>query len=110
MRGVDAPARHLAEFECLRKRLGQDITAIHGRAQSFSHAAGSRFWKMNRAINLRLIALGLAVAVVGALIVLVTLNSERQARNTSARLGDVDTESFQIADRFRDKFRYAHDK
>src|SRR5580692_1700714 len=65
---------------------------------------------MNRVIKLRLMALGFAVAVMGVLIVLVTLNSERQAAETSARLGEVDTESFRIADRFRDKLRYTNDR
>ena len=65
---------------------------------------------MNRVIKARLIALGLCVALMGALIVLVTMYSEEQAGETSARLGDVDTESFRIADRFKDKLRYANDK
>jgi len=65
---------------------------------------------MNRAIKARLIALGVGVALMGALIVLVTMYSEQQAGETSARLGDVDTESFRISDRFKDKLRYANDK
>jgi signal transduction histidine kinase len=65
---------------------------------------------MNRHIKLRLAGLGLAVALMGALIVLVTLKSEQQAVETGTRLGDVDTESFRIADRFKDKLRYANDK
>lgn len=61
-------------------------------------------------IKLRLAGLGLAVAFLGALIVVVTLESEHQAGEISARLGQVDTESFRIADRFKDKLRYANDK
>jgi signal transduction histidine kinase len=65
---------------------------------------------MNRHIKLRLAGLGLAVALMGALIVLVTLKSEEEAGQTSARLGNVDTESFRIADRFKYQVRYANDK
>jgi signal transduction histidine kinase len=65
---------------------------------------------MNRVIKARLVALGLAVALMGALIVLVTLDSEEKAGETGARLSEVDTESFRIADRFKDKLRYANDK
>src|SRR5208337_3080444 len=61
-------------------------------------------------IKLRLAGLGLAAALLGALIVVVTLKSEQQAGEISARLGDVDTESFRIADRFKDKLRDATDK
>lgn len=61
-------------------------------------------------IKLRLAGLGLAVALLGALIVLVTLKSEQQAGSISTRLGILDTESFRIADRFKDKLRDALDK
>ncbi|SPE54469.1 Signal transduction histidine kinase, nitrogen specific, NtrB [Verrucomicrobia bacterium] len=61
-------------------------------------------------IKWRLAGLVLAVALMGALIVLVTLNSERQSEVTHARLSEVDSQSFRIADRFKDKLRYANDK
>ncbi|MGO8676287.1 MAG: two-component system sensor histidine kinase NtrB [Limisphaerales bacterium] len=65
---------------------------------------------INSAVRLRLVALGLAVGLMGALIVLVTLNSERQAVDVRRRLGQVDIESFQIADRFKDTLRHANDR
>lgn len=55
-------------------------------------------------------ALGLAVALMGALIVLITLDSQKQAEEARTRLGRVDLESFQIADRFKVTLRYANDR
>lgn len=60
--------------------------------------------------KLRLAALGLAVGLLGALIVAVTLTSQQQAEESRARLGQVDFESIRIADRFKDKLRYANDQ
>jgi signal transduction histidine kinase len=65
---------------------------------------------MNSKFKLQLGALGLAVGLLGALIVVVTLNSQQQAEETRARLGQVDLESMRIADRFKDKLRYANDQ
>ncbi|MGA2660407.1 MAG: ATP-binding protein [Verrucomicrobiota bacterium] len=65
---------------------------------------------MNPGVRLRLVALGLAVGLMGALIVLVTLSSQRRAEEVRTRLGQVDLESFQIADRFKDTLRYANDR
>jgi len=48
-------------------------------------------------IKWRLIALGLALALMGALIVVVVLTSQRQAAELRARLSQVDVESFGIA-------------
>jgi signal transduction histidine kinase len=44
------------------------------------------------------------------LIVAVTLTSQQQAEESRARLGQVDFESIRIADRFKDKLRYANDQ
>ena len=63
---------------------------------------------MNSRVGLRLAALGLAVGLMGALIVLVTLGAQKRAEEVGARLGRVDTESFQIADHFKDTLRYAN--
>ncbi len=60
---------------------------------------------MNSAVKFRLIALGLAVGLMGALIVVLTLNSQRQARDLRTRLNHVDSESFGIAERFKDSVR-----
>lgn len=65
---------------------------------------------MNSGVRLRLAALGLAVGLMGALIVLVTLSSEKRAEDVRARLGQVDLESFQIADRFKDTLRHANER
>jgi signal transduction histidine kinase len=65
---------------------------------------------MNLKFKLRLAALGLAVGLLGALIVAVTLTSQQQAEESRARLGQVDFESIRIADRFKDKLRYANDQ
>jgi signal transduction histidine kinase len=45
----------------------------------------------------------------GALIAVVTQSSQRQAEDAKARLGQVDLESFRIADLFKDKLRLAND-
>ena len=65
---------------------------------------------MHFKFKLRLVALGLAVGLLGALIVAVTLTSQQQAEEARARLGQVDVESMRIADRFKDKLRYASDE
>jgi len=60
--------------------------------------------------KLQLVLLGLAVGLLGALIVAVTLTSQQQAEEARTRLGQVDLESMRIADRFKDKQRYAGDQ
>jgi len=65
---------------------------------------------MNFKFKLQLAVLGLAVGLLGALIVAVTLTSQQQAEEARARLGQVDLESMRIADRFKDKLRYANDQ
>src|ERR1035438_6387472 len=58
---------------------------------------------VNTRIKLRLAALGLALGLLGALIVGVTLTSQQRGEETRARLGQVDMESMRISDRFKDK-------
>ncbi len=65
---------------------------------------------MNAAIKWRLAILGLAVGLMGALIVLVTLNSQRQGAEMRVKLNQVDAESFGIAEHFKDALREASDK
>lgn len=60
---------------------------------------------MKFGIRFRLVALTLVVALMGLLILLATLNSQRQAGELHTHLNEVDSESFRIADRFRDALR-----
>jgi signal transduction histidine kinase len=66
--------------------------------------------QLKRGIKLRLAALLMGLGLFGALIVLVTLSSQRQADEVRARLSQVDTESFHIADHFKDALREVDDK
>src|ERR1700704_2616706 len=65
---------------------------------------------MRFGIRHRLTALAVALVLMGALIGVVTMTSQRQAQEAKARLGQVDLESFRIADLFKDKLRLANDK
>lgn len=65
---------------------------------------------MNSGLKWRLMALGLAVGLMGALIVLVTLTSGQRAREVRDRLSQVDSESFRLAERFKDRLREANDR
>jgi signal transduction histidine kinase len=60
---------------------------------------------MKLGIQYRLIALVLVVAVMGVAILLATLYSERQAEGLRDHLGQVESESFRIADQFRESLR-----
>lgn len=53
-------------------------------------------------MKFRLAALGLAVGLMAALIVFITLNSQRQVTSLQARLNNVDLETSGIANQFRD--------
>ncbi len=65
---------------------------------------------MNFTVKLRLAALSLGLALMGALIVAVTLSSQQKAEETRNHLGQVDMESMRISDRFKDKLRFANDE
>src|SRR5437899_1522392 len=65
---------------------------------------------MKFGIRFRLMALALALVLMGALIAIVTVTSQHQAEEAKARLGQVDVESFRIADLFKEKLRLANDK
>jgi signal transduction histidine kinase len=65
---------------------------------------------MSSGIKLRLLALGLSLAILGALIVVVVLSSQKQASELRARLSQVDVESFGIAEQFKDRLRGVTDK
>jgi signal transduction histidine kinase len=61
-------------------------------------------------IHFRLLALGLAVGLMGAMIVWVTVVSETRVQAGRARLNQLDSESFQIAEQFKDRLREVNDK
>src|SRR5712672_1940019 len=65
---------------------------------------------MNPGIKLRLTALGVAVGLVGVLISVIVLTLQQKAVATRAKLGEVDLESFRIADVFKEKLRHANDQ
>src|SRR5271170_3401008 len=60
---------------------------------------------MKFGIIFRLVVLTLVVALMGILILLATLNSQRQSAELRERLSQVDLESFRIADQFHDAMR-----
>lgn len=60
---------------------------------------------MNNRVRLRLIVLAAAICLMGFGIVLMTMTSQRQAGELRTRLHEVDSESFRIADEFRDSLR-----
>jgi signal transduction histidine kinase len=64
---------------------------------------------MNFGIKFRLLALGMGVALMGALIAAITLNSQRQATELRNRLHSVDSESYDISLQFRDSLRQLND-
>jgi signal transduction histidine kinase len=86
-----------------------------GGWDEFRGAARQTNWQIadkmtiNSGIKLRLAALGLAAGLMGALIIVVTLNSQRQANELRARLIQVDSESFGIAGQFKDSLRGVND-
>jgi signal transduction histidine kinase len=57
---------------------------------------------MNFRIKLRLVALVLGIGLMGLVIVLMTLKSQSQAEELRVRLDQKDSESFRIAEQFRD--------
>jgi hypothetical protein len=60
---------------------------------------------MKFGIKIRLVTLALVVTMMGLFILLATLKSQRQAVELRQRLSQVEFESFQIADEFRDSLR-----
>ena len=60
---------------------------------------------MNLGVKFRLIALVTVVALMGAAIAFVIFTSQRQARELRERLGNIDTESDEIAAHFKDSLR-----
>jgi signal transduction histidine kinase len=64
---------------------------------------------MTSGVKYRLVALALAVGVLGGMIVFVTLNSQRQAADLSVKLKQVDDQSQGMAEYFKDKLREGSD-
>jgi signal transduction histidine kinase len=60
---------------------------------------------MNFNVRLRLLALGVAAGLMGAAIVWMVLNFQKQSRELQARLNHVEAESGQIAAQFKDELR-----
>ncbi len=65
---------------------------------------------MNFGIKLRLIALGLAMALMGGSIALVSVRSQQQAAQIRTRLDQVHSETYGISEKFRDTFREVSDQ
>jgi len=61
-------------------------------------------------IKLRLTLLGLAVALMGTMIALVTVNSQRHGEELRLKLSQVDAESLGMAEHFKDSIRDVNDK
>jgi len=60
---------------------------------------------MKFGVRFRLLALSAAVALMGVLIVFITLNSQKEGEELRDRLGVVDSESFGISEHFKDRLR-----
>jgi signal transduction histidine kinase len=60
---------------------------------------------MNFRIKLRLIGLVVGIGLMGLVILFETIQSQRQAQELHAQLNQVDSESFRIADQFREFLR-----
>ena len=65
---------------------------------------------MKFGIKFRLISLGLAVGLMGALIVFITLYSQRRAAELRSRLNELESESFGMAEQFKDALRDVNDR
>lgn len=65
---------------------------------------------MNFSVKFRLIALCLGLGLMGALITFIMLYSQQQGAELHARLNQLDSESFGMAEHFKDSLRDASDK
>jgi signal transduction histidine kinase len=66
--------------------------------------------RMKLSVQTRMVVLGVAVGLMGGLIIYATVRSDKQASRARATLGQMDVESFRIADRFKDQLRLANDR
>src|SRR6476660_4412191 len=60
---------------------------------------------MNAPITVRIVTLGAAATLMGLLIGIITQQGQWQAKELRARLRQVDSESFRIAEQFKDYMR-----
>jgi len=60
---------------------------------------------MTFGVRFRLLALGLAFGLVGAMIAWIVVDFQRQSRELQTKLNQVDTESGQISAQFKDDLR-----
>lgn len=65
---------------------------------------------MNFGIKFRLAALVLVMVLIAALIALVTINFERQEAELRSRLNQLDSESYNISEQFKDRLRGVSDR
>jgi signal transduction histidine kinase len=65
---------------------------------------------MNFGVKFRLVALGLGLGLMGALIIFIMLFSQQQGTELHARLTQLDSESFRMAEHFKDSLRDVSDK
>jgi signal transduction histidine kinase len=65
---------------------------------------------MTSGVKFRLTALGVAVAIMGVLIACVTVFSQRQGADLRIKLNQVETQSFGMAEHFKDVLREVNDK
>lgn len=65
---------------------------------------------MKTGLNFRLVLLAAALGLLGAAIVVVTLDSQRRAAEANQRLSQVESEGFRIAEKFKDRLRDVNDK
>jgi len=65
---------------------------------------------MNFGVKLRLVLLVSGLGLMGALIVFITLFSEYQGRELHARLSQLESESFNLSEHFKDTLREVGDK
>jgi signal transduction histidine kinase len=65
---------------------------------------------MNFGVKLRLVLLVLALGLMGALIVFITLFSQHQGTELHARLSQLESESFNLSEHFKDNLRDVGDK
>lgn len=67
-------------------------------------------WFMNFGLRPRVIVIALAIGLMGALIAVITLYSQRQGAELRTRLNDLDAESSGISEQFKDTLREVNDK
>lgn len=66
--------------------------------------------QMRTGLNFRLLLLAIALGLLGVSIVAVTVDSQRRASAANERLSQVESESFRIAERFKDRLREVNDR